>query len=156
MNPQQKESIWKYYHEVWSQPQVSQEMTTLLAVHGFSPKSSTGTFEIGNKHGEVYAYPSEKSELHEWLNIMMINPTGSGKLSIKLTLHDAGKRNILTERITKAACSARQLGKPEVKKDGKCIVEYLFLEEAPPENHEDAGRLLLDTTKSWLNILTIS
>ena len=72
----------KYYHTAWTG--ISEELKSLLPENGFTLKGA----DIGNVHGEVYAYSDETTNETSSLYLMMIAPTQSGKLKIKLTFDD--------------------------------------------------------------------
>lgn len=147
------QGIRKSYKAVWDL--IAVELTQLFSEYGFSPKDKKGKgkFEIGNSDGQVYVYTDKEAGIHDALYLLMINPTASGKLSIKLTFQNQSKHREIAERI-KISLAAPSLGKPETTKEGRFTVEYLFLTAIPPVNPVDTGKLLLETTSLWLKTIT--
>lgn len=138
----------KYYLTVWGT--IVDKFELLLLEHGFSPKAEEGKgkFEIGNVHGEVYAYPSDSDNS---LSYMLIYPTNTGKLSIKLAFNDRRTRDDFHSKI-KVDKLAKVSSGPKKEAD-RHTIEYLFLEKQPPANMDEAGKLLLEKAKFWLPIV---
>jgi hypothetical protein len=148
-----KEKIRKYYETAWKQ--VYDELACQLLAFGFAPKSPDGKFEIGNVHGQVYACPAETSKIQGTLLFLLINPTNTGKLSIKLTFQDKSKFLNLVGRIN-SGISPKPLGKPEITKDGRFAAEYFFYSEPRPADPTEASGILLETAITWLEAITSS
>jgi hypothetical protein len=148
-----KEKIRKYYQAAWTK--VSDELAGQLLAYGFAPKGVDGKYEIGNAHGQVYAYTAETSKLHDALLFILINPTGTGKLSIKLTFNNKGNFLELAESI-KSGVAAKPLGTPCKNEEGRFVAEYLFYTEPRPTDPIDASGVLLETAIVWLKAITIT
>ena len=146
-----KDKIRQYYETAWKQ--VYEELRTQLLTFGFAPKSPDGKFEIGNKHGQVYAYTIEMTKINNTLFSLMINPTQTGKSSIKLTFQDSNKYMAVAEQI-KSTLSAKILGKSLTTKDGRFVVEYFFYTDPLPTDPCEAGSILLETANQWLKTIT--
>jgi hypothetical protein len=146
-----RDKIRQYFEIAWKQ--VSEELSIKLVEFGFAPKNCNGKFEIGNKHGQVYAYTAENSQIHDSLFLLMINPTHTGKLSIKLTFQDIKKCTNVTEKI-RTFISAKSFGKLESTKEGRFAVEYFFYTEPLSADPNEASAILYETAITWLKAIT--
>lgn len=139
----------KYYHAAWAE--IAEELKKLLPENGFTLKGAA----IGNVHGEVYAYADEATNDASSLYLMMIAPTQTGKLKIKLTFDDGRQQSAFADKL-KATQSATKLGSPEKNQDGRYEVTYYFIDVTPPAKPEDASAILLERTTTWLKWIKAS
>ncbi len=136
----------EYYHTVWSG--ILDELKSLLPENGFTLKGA----DIGNVHGEVHADADEATQSICSLHRIMIAPTQTGKLSIKLDFVDRRQLVSFADKL-KAAKSATKISDSKKNEYDRYEITYYFLDSNPPKDPVDAEGMLLERTTAWLNVL---